>query len=132
MEYRYIRWVDDLPWSVSFAAIPALLAPPDWDGADSLFAAMSAAHGVLVRRDERCFSAVPANPEDAAWLEVQVEAPLLCYREPTATNRARPSPGSSTASAVTGPSTPCASLTEVGTGDSAIMADAQAEVTVAA
>jgi GntR family transcriptional regulator len=77
MEYRYIRWVDELPWSVSFAAVPAALAPPSWDGASSLFAAMSAAHGVDIRRDERCFSAVPANPEDAAWLEVQVGAPLL-------------------------------------------------------
>lgn len=80
MEYRYIRWVDELPWSVSFAAIPAALAPPSWDGTNSLFAAMSAAHGVEVRRDERCFSAVPAEPEDASWLEVQVGAPLLLLR----------------------------------------------------
>jgi DNA-binding GntR family transcriptional regulator len=80
MEYRYIRWVDELPWSVSFAAIPAALAPPSWEGANSLFAAMSAAHGVQVRRDERCFSAVPANPEDATWLEVQVGTPLLLLR----------------------------------------------------
>jgi DNA-binding GntR family transcriptional regulator len=77
MEYRYIRWVDELPWSVSFAAVPAALAPPNWDGANSLFAAMSDAHGVEVRRDDRCFSAVPANAEDTAWLEVQVGAPLL-------------------------------------------------------
>ena len=80
MEYRYIRWVDDLPWSVSFAAIPAALAPPSWDGSNSLFAAMSAAHGVRVRRDDRRFSAVPATPEDAAWLEVPVGAPLLLLR----------------------------------------------------
>jgi DNA-binding GntR family transcriptional regulator len=80
MEYRYIRWVDELPWSVSFAAVPAALAPPSWDGSNSLFAAMSAAHRVEVRRDDRRFSAVPANPEDAAWLEVQVGAPLLLLR----------------------------------------------------
>ncbi|WP_346280680.1 GntR family transcriptional regulator [Pseudonocardia sp.] len=80
MEYRYIRWVDELPWSVSFAAIPAALAPQSWNGATSLFAAMSTAHGVHVRRDERCFSAVPANPEDASWLEVQVGTPLLLLR----------------------------------------------------
>jgi DNA-binding GntR family transcriptional regulator len=80
MEYRYIRWVDELPWSVSFAAVPAVLAPPSWDGSNSLFAAMSAAHGVEVRRDDRRFSAVPANPEDAAWLEVQVGVPLLLLR----------------------------------------------------
>jgi len=77
MEYRYIRWVDELPWSVSFAAIPAELAPPSWDGANSVFAAMSDTHGVQVRRDDRCFSAVPANTEDAAWLEVPVGTPLL-------------------------------------------------------
>ncbi|HYZ57092.1 MAG TPA: GntR family transcriptional regulator [Streptosporangiaceae bacterium] len=80
MEYRYIRWVDELPWSVSFAAVPIALAPPNWDGSNSLFAAMSAAHGVEVRRDDRYFSAVPATPDDAAWLEVQVGAPLLLLR----------------------------------------------------
>jgi DNA-binding GntR family transcriptional regulator len=80
MEYRYIRWVDELPWSVSFAAIPAALAPAGWDGTNSLFAAMSAAHGVGVRRDDRRFSAIPATPEDAAWLEVPVGAPLLLLR----------------------------------------------------
>jgi DNA-binding GntR family transcriptional regulator len=79
-EYRYIRWVDELPWSVSFAAIPAVLAPPTWDGSNSLFAAMSAAYGVEIRRDDRRFSAVPATPDDAAWLEVPVGAPLLLLR----------------------------------------------------
>jgi DNA-binding GntR family transcriptional regulator len=77
VEYRYIRWVDELPWSVSCAAVPAALAPPSWDGANSLFAAMSAAHGVEVWRDDRRFSAVLATPNDAAWLEVPVGAPLL-------------------------------------------------------
>jgi GntR family transcriptional regulator len=80
VEYRYIRWVDELPWSVSFAAVPAALAPPSWDGTTSLFAAMSAAHDLRIRRDERCFSAVPANPEDATWLDVQVGTPLLLLR----------------------------------------------------
>jgi DNA-binding GntR family transcriptional regulator len=80
MEYRYIRWVDELPWSVSFAAIPAALAPANWDGTSSLFAAMSDAHGVNVRRNDRYFSAVPANPEDAAWLEIPAGAPLLLLR----------------------------------------------------
>lgn len=54
--------------------------PPSWDGANRFFAAMSATHGIEVRRDDRCFSAVPANTEDAAWLEVQVGAPLLLLR----------------------------------------------------
>jgi DNA-binding GntR family transcriptional regulator len=80
MEYRYIRRVDELPWSVSFAAIPAALAPVGWDGTNSLFAAMTDAHGVVVRRDDRYFSAVPAGPEDAAWLEIPVAAPLLLLR----------------------------------------------------
>jgi DNA-binding GntR family transcriptional regulator len=80
MEYRYTRWVDELPWSVSFAAVPAALAPPSWDGTNSLFAAMSAAHGIKVLRDDRCFSAIPANVEDAAWLDVQVGAPLLLLK----------------------------------------------------
>ena len=90
MEYRYIRWVDELPWSVSFAAVPATLAPPSWDGSNSLFAAMSAAHGVEVRRDDRRFSAVPANPEDAAWLEVPVGAPLLLLRGTNSDLQGRP------------------------------------------
>jgi DNA-binding GntR family transcriptional regulator len=80
VEYRYIRWVDELPWSVSFAAVPAALAPPTWDGANSLFAAMSAAYGIEVWRDDRRFSAVPATPHDAAWLEAPVGAPLLLLR----------------------------------------------------
>jgi DNA-binding GntR family transcriptional regulator len=79
-EYRYVRWVDAVPWSVSFAVIPAVLAPPTWDGTTSLFAAMTAAHGLVIRRDERFFSAVPATPEDATWLEVPVGAPLLLLR----------------------------------------------------
>jgi DNA-binding GntR family transcriptional regulator len=80
MEYRSIRWVDELPWSVSFAAVPAALAPPSWDGTNSLFAAMSAAHGIEVLRDDRRFSAVPTTPEDAGWPEVPVGTPLLLLR----------------------------------------------------
>ena len=80
VEYQYIRWVDELPWSASFAVVPAALAPPSWDGANSLFAAMSAAHGVKVWRDDRRFSAVLATPDDAAWLKVPVGAPLLLLR----------------------------------------------------
>jgi DNA-binding GntR family transcriptional regulator len=89
VEYRYIRWVDDLPWSVSFAAVPAELAPPDWDGTNSVFAAMSDAHGIEVRRDDRLFSAVPATPEDAGWLEVAVGAPLLLLRGTNSDARGR-------------------------------------------
>ena len=80
VEYRYLRWVDELPWSVSFAVVPAALAPPSWDGTNSLFAAIFEAHGVKAWRDERRFSAVLATPDDAAWLEVPVGAPLLLLR----------------------------------------------------
>jgi GntR family transcriptional regulator len=80
VEYQYIRWVDELPWSASFAVVPAALAPPSWAGTNSLFAAMSAAHGVKVWRDDRRFSAVLATPDDAAWLKVPVGSPLLLLR----------------------------------------------------
>jgi DNA-binding GntR family transcriptional regulator len=90
VEYRYIRWVDDLPWSVSFATVPLELAPLDWDGTNSLFAAMSDAHGVEIRRDDRLFSAVAATPEDAGWLEVPVGAPLLLLRGTNSDAQRRP------------------------------------------
>jgi DNA-binding GntR family transcriptional regulator len=80
VEYRYLRWVDELPWSVSFAVVPAALAPLGWDGTNSLFAAVFQAHGVKAWRDERRFSAVLATPDDAAWLEVAVGAPMLLLR----------------------------------------------------
>jgi DNA-binding GntR family transcriptional regulator len=89
VEYRYIRWVDELPWSVSFAAVAAALAPPTWDGANSLFAAMSDAHDIKVWRDDRRFTAVPATPDDAAWLEVPVGAPLLLLRGTNSDTRGR-------------------------------------------
>ena len=41
---------------------------------------MTDAHGIEIRRDDRMFSAVPATPEDAAWLEVPVGTPLLLLR----------------------------------------------------
>lgn len=62
---------------MSFAAVSAELAPPSWDGANSLFAAMASAHGIKIWRDDRRFSAVPATPDDAAWLEAPVGAPRL-------------------------------------------------------
>jgi DNA-binding GntR family transcriptional regulator len=80
VEYRYVRWLDDLPWSVSFAAIPAAIAPAAWDGSNSLFATISQAHDLQIRRNERYFSAIPAGPEEASWLEVPLGAPLLSLR----------------------------------------------------
>jgi DNA-binding GntR family transcriptional regulator len=76
-EFRYVRWVDEIPWSTSFALVPKSLAPPEWDGSTSLFAAMTKLHGFTIQRDDRRFSAVPANNDDASWLEVPVGSPLL-------------------------------------------------------
>ncbi len=90
VEYRYIRWVDDVPWSVSFAAVPEALAPEGWDGSDSLFSAISYAYGVRIRRDERRFSAVAANPDDATWLKVPVGAPLLLLKGINTDERGHP------------------------------------------
>jgi DNA-binding GntR family transcriptional regulator len=78
--YHYVRWVDDIPWSLSWATVPAALAPPSWDGTNSLFAAITDHYGVRVYRHERHFSAVAADADDAAWLDVPVGAPLLRLR----------------------------------------------------
>jgi DNA-binding GntR family transcriptional regulator len=77
VEYRYVRFVDDIPWSTSYAILPAALAPTSWDGSTSLFAALASLHGLRIRRGDRRLSAVPADPQDARWLEVAVGAPLL-------------------------------------------------------
>ena len=76
-EYYYVRWVDDIPWSLSYALIPASLAPRAWDGAVSLFEEIANLHGLVIHRHERRFSAVPAEEDDARWLEVPMGSPLL-------------------------------------------------------
>ncbi|MCU1492728.1 MAG: hypothetical protein JWO62_492 [Acidimicrobiaceae bacterium] len=89
-EYRYVRWVDDIPWSTSYALVPASLAPPSWDGSMSLFAAIGALHSLAIHRDDRRFSAVPADEEDARWLEVPVGAPLLLLKGTNVDQHGRP------------------------------------------
>jgi DNA-binding GntR family transcriptional regulator len=89
MEYLYVRYVDELPWSVSFAAIPAAIKPPFWNGSNSLFAAISETHDLQIRRNERYFSAVPASPEDAGWLDVPAGSPLLSMRGTNVDRRGR-------------------------------------------
>ncbi len=51
--------------------------------------ALAAAHGIEVWRDDRRFSAVPATPDDAAWLEAPVGAPLLLLRGTNSDTRGR-------------------------------------------
>ncbi|MFC7753593.1 GntR family transcriptional regulator [Tsukamurella soli] len=77
VEFRFIRYLEDEPWSVGTVALPASLAPLDWDGSTSVFAAMSARHELSIRRSERAFRAGPATPDDAAWLGIAVGSALL-------------------------------------------------------
>jgi DNA-binding GntR family transcriptional regulator len=76
-EYQYVRWVDEIPWSLSYALVPACLAPRHWDGSTSLFESIAQLNGLVIHRHERRFSAVPAEEEDARWLEVATGSPLL-------------------------------------------------------
>jgi DNA-binding GntR family transcriptional regulator len=80
VQFRFVRYLEDEPWSVGEVRLPASLAPLDWDGATSVFAVLSAQHALAVRRAEVGFSAGPAGPEEAGWLEVPVGAPLLDVR----------------------------------------------------
>jgi DNA-binding GntR family transcriptional regulator len=77
VRFRYRRSLEDSPWSLSEAVLPAVLAPLDWTGAESPFARLTRDTGVVVRRARRSFSADAATAEDARWLEVQAGTPLL-------------------------------------------------------
>jgi DNA-binding GntR family transcriptional regulator len=80
VRFRFVRYLAEEPWSVGEVLLPASLAPLDWDGGGSVFAAVSARHGLTVRRAERAFSAGPASPDEAGWLGVAVGSPLLVLR----------------------------------------------------
>ena len=80
VRFRFVRYLEEEPWSTGEVLLPAALAPSDWDGTDSVFAAVSAEHGLTVRRAERAFSAGPADPEEAGWLQVPVGTALLGLR----------------------------------------------------
>jgi DNA-binding GntR family transcriptional regulator len=77
VRFRYRRSLEDSPWSLSEAVLPAALAPRDWSGTESPFARLTRDTGIAVRRARRSFSADAATAEDAGWLEVQIGAPLL-------------------------------------------------------
>jgi GntR family transcriptional regulator len=80
VQFRFVRYLAEEPWSIGEVTLPASLAPLDWDGRTSVFAAVSARHGLTVKRAERAFSAGPASPDDAGWLDVPVGSPLLEVR----------------------------------------------------
>ncbi|HJZ36089.1 MAG TPA: GntR family transcriptional regulator [Solirubrobacterales bacterium] len=80
VRFRFVRYLEEEPWSIGEALLPAALAPSDWDGDRSVFAAVTAEHGLTVKRAERAFSAGPADPEEAGWLQVPVGAALLDLR----------------------------------------------------
>jgi DNA-binding GntR family transcriptional regulator len=77
VEFRFVRYLDEQPWSVGKVLLPASLAPLDWDGSTSVFAQITAMHRLNVKRAERAFSAGPAAPDEAGWLEVPVGSALL-------------------------------------------------------
>jgi len=80
VEFRFVRYLEEEPWSIGEVLLPASLAPLDWDGNTSVFAPISARHGLTVKRAERAFSAGPANPDEAGWLDVPVGSALLELR----------------------------------------------------
>jgi DNA-binding GntR family transcriptional regulator len=80
VQLRFVRYLGEEPWSVGEVLVPVALAPLDWDGSTSLFAAISARHGLAVKRAERAFSAGPASPDVAGWLDVPVGSALLELR----------------------------------------------------
>ena len=80
VEFRFVRYLEDQPWSMGEVRLPASLAPRDWDGRASVFADVTVRHGLVVKRAERAFSAGPATPEQAGWLDVPVGSALLKLR----------------------------------------------------
>jgi DNA-binding GntR family transcriptional regulator len=80
VEFRFVRYLEEEPWSIGDVLVPASLAPVGWDGSISVFAAMGARHGTTVKRAETAFSAALANPDEAGWLEVPVGSALLEVR----------------------------------------------------
>jgi DNA-binding GntR family transcriptional regulator len=80
VEFRFVRYLEDEPWSIGEVVVPASLAPARWDGSISVFAAMSARHGTTIKRAETAFSAGLADPDEAGWLEVPVGSALLEVR----------------------------------------------------
>jgi DNA-binding GntR family transcriptional regulator len=80
VEYRFVRDLDEEPWSIGDVLVPESLAPRDWDGSRSVLAAIGTEHGLTIKRSETAFSASLANPDEAGWLEVPVGSALLQVR----------------------------------------------------
>jgi DNA-binding GntR family transcriptional regulator len=76
-EFRYVRYVDRSPWCTSFTIVPSALVPSQWEEKRSIFDVMAERNDLRIRRDERRFSAIAAEPSDAALLEVPVGTALL-------------------------------------------------------
>jgi DNA-binding GntR family transcriptional regulator len=89
VRFRFVRYLADEPWSIGEVLLPASLAPLDWDGGTSVFAEVSARHGLTVTRAERAFSAGPADADEAGWLGVPVGSPLLLLRGHNTDQRGR-------------------------------------------
>lgn len=77
VQFSFVRFLEEQPWSIGEVLLPASLAPVRWDGSTSVFAAIAAEHEISVTRAERVFGAKPADPEEAARLNVSVGAALL-------------------------------------------------------
>lgn len=80
VQFSFVRFLEEQPWSVGEVVLPASLAPARWDGSTSVFAAIAAEHGLATTRAERVFGAKPADSEEAARLSVPVGAALLDLR----------------------------------------------------
>ncbi len=80
VQFSFVRFLEEQPWSIGEVVLPACLAPGDWDGSTSVFAAVTAEHGLSITRAERVFGAKPADPVEAAQLTVPVGAALLELR----------------------------------------------------
>jgi DNA-binding GntR family transcriptional regulator len=77
VQFSFVRFLEDRPWSVGEVLLPASLAPALWDGSTSVFAAITAEHRLTVTRAERVFGAKAADSHEAARLSVPVGAALL-------------------------------------------------------
>jgi DNA-binding GntR family transcriptional regulator len=77
VEFSFVRFLEEEPWSVGEVLLPASLAPARWDGDCSLFAVLAAEHGLAITRGEIVFGAHPADSGEAAALQVPVGAALM-------------------------------------------------------
>lgn len=81
--YEQLRLVEEEPWSLTVTWLDTVQFPDldtHWDGAGSLFKALSDGYGVVMHRMSVTFSAVLARPEEARLLQVSPGAPLLVSR----------------------------------------------------